>query len=176
MAQRSSNGTRNLADFPIDLGLSKPQRIAAFLDWWATKHPFDFAAYNEILKAIEGYKRMPRMDTEEVAHLQGRIGSAEKLLQNQYKRALIRQRGLGARASVDSADALDHKQVGRVRTMERAIAAVQRGDELINLKEIPDSPTKRWYSRDVKVILKQFEAPDALARLLPPAMKEKSGQ
>ena len=66
MATKRTNGHRNIEAFPLDTGLSKPQRAAAFLDWWATKHPYDFAAYNEILKAIEGYNKLPRMDTEEV--------------------------------------------------------------------------------------------------------------
>jgi hypothetical protein len=173
MATKRTNGHRNLEAFPLDTGLSKPQRAAAFLDWWAQKHPYDFAAYNEILKAIEGYTKLPRMDTEEVEQVRGIVGRAASILHEKFRRGLVRQRGLGARATVDSADAIRHKAVDKSRKIERDILALAKLDEIIDLKSIPDTPEnrplKQWYQRDVKGILKQIASPEYLAKMLPPA-------
>lgn len=171
--KKKINGTRNIEDFQLDTAISKPQRIAAFLDWWATEHPFDFAGYHEITKAIEGYKRLPRMDTDEVATTRGLVGRSSKILQEKYKRALVCQRGLGARATVDAADTIRHKAIDRTKKVERDIVALSKLDEIIDLKTIPDTeanrPLKQWYQRDVRGILKQVASPEFLARMLPPA-------
>ena len=176
MVSRRTNGNRDISGFPLDTGLTKPQRVAAFLDWWAIKHPFDFAAYNEILKAIEGYNKLPRMDTEEVSAVRGITGRAAKVLHEKYKRSIVRRAGLGARATVDSADTIRHKAVDRSRKIERDIVALAKLDEIIDLKSIPDTPEnrplKQWYQRDVKGILKQIASPEYLAKMLPPAAKE----
>lgn len=177
MAMRRKNGARNLEDFPLDTEMSKPHRIAAFLDWWAKKAPYDFAMYNEVLKAIEGYKRLPRLDTEEVDSLRGRIGSAERIVHEKYRRAVVRHRGLGVRATVDDVDVVRHKSVDRTRKVERAIVALARQDEIVDVNKIPNTPEnralKQWYNRDVKGILKQIAAPEFLAKMLPPGSKEK---
>lgn len=163
---------RDVSKFPLDTELTKPQRVAAFLDWWVRQHPFDFAGYHEITKAVNGYKHLPRLDTEEVVSMQGVVGRSAKILHHQYRRSLVRQRGLGARATVDSADAIRNKAVDRARKVERDIVALATLDEIIDLKSIPDTaenrPLKQWYQRDVKGILKQVSAPDFLQRLLPP--------
>lgn len=177
MAPKRTNGHRNIEAFPLDTGLTKPQRAAAFLDWWAHKHPYDFAAYNEILKAIEGYAKLPRMDTEEVEAVRGVVGRAANILHEKYRRGLVRQRGLGARATVDSADTIRHKAVDKSKRIERDIVALAKIDEIIDLKSIPDTaenrPLKQWYQRDVKGILKQIASPEYLAKMLPPAEKDR---
>jgi hypothetical protein len=176
MASKRSNGIRNLAAFPLDTGLSKPQRVASLLDWWAEKQRYDFLGYNEITKAVNGYKHMPRMDTEEVAVMRGLVGRAGKILQKKYKRALVRHRALGARATFDSVDAIRHKAVERTKKIERDIVALSDLDEIIDLKSITDTPEnrplKQWYQRDVKGILKQVASPEFRARMLPPAQKD----
>lgn len=174
--RKSKTGTRDVGSFPLDTALSKPARIAAFLDWWAQRHPYNFAAYNEILKAVEGYSRLPRMDTEEVEAIRACTGRAEKLLHGKYKRALIRHRGLGARASVDDADVIRHKQSDRAKKVERSIVALARQDEIIDTRRVPDTAEnralKQWYQRDVKSILRQVASPEFLAKMLPPGTKK----
>jgi len=176
VSRKHLNGHRNIDAFPLDTGLTKPQRAAAFLDWWATKHPFDFAAYNEILKAIEGYARLPRMDTEEVEGVRSIVGRAADILHEKYRRGLVRQRGLGARATVDSLDAIRHKAVDKARKIERDIVGLSKIDEIVDLKSIPDTaenrPLKNWYQRDVKGILKQIASPEYRAKMLPPSEKD----
>lgn len=173
--KRTKSGIRNVADFPLDTGMSKPYRIAAFLEWWAVRHPHDFAAYNEVLKAIEGYRHMPRIDSEEVAALRTRIHSVERIMNEKYKRSLVRHRGLGVRATVDDVDMIRNKQVDRVKKVERSITAVVRLDGLIDTSKIPNTPEnkplKEWYSRDVKGIIKQIGDPRYLEKMLPPATK-----
>jgi len=179
MTKKTGNGSRNLEAFPLDTALSKPQRVAAFLDWWAEHHPYDFAGYHEITKAIEGYKKLPRMDTDEVETMRGIVGRAAKLLHDKYRRELVRQRGLGARATVDSLDAVRNKAVDRARKVERDIVALHRLDEIIDVKSIPDTPEnrplKQWYQRDVKGILKQVATPEFLQRMLPPKQPDGDG-
>lgn len=171
MAQRKKRDDRDVGAFPLDNALTMPHRIAAFLDWWAKRHPYDFAAYNEILKAVMGYQRLPRLDTEEVEQIRGTVGRAEPILHEKYQRALVRSRGVGARATVDDIDVIRNKQVGRARRVERAIVALAHTGELIDVKRIPDNPAnrdlKQWYSRDLNGILKQVSAPEYLAKMLP---------
>mgnify|MGYP000323885556 CR=1 FL=1 len=62
---------------------------------------------------------------------------------------------------------------------QRDIVALAKIDEIIDLKSIPDTPEnrplKQWYQRDVKGILKQIASPEYLAKMLPPAEKDASG-
>lgn len=170
--KKPRQGARNFGAFPLDMEMSMPQRVAAFLDWWAEHQPYDFAGYHEITKAVNGYKHLPRLETQEVISMQSVVGRASKILHEKYKRALVRRRGLGARGTVDSADAIRHKAVDRARKVERDIVALATLDEIIDLKSVPDTPENRamkdWYRRDVKGILKQVAAPEFTQRLLPP--------
>lgn len=176
--RKTGKDNRNIDAFPLDTGLKKPQRIAAFLDWWANHHPYDFVAYNEITKAVEGYKKLPRMDTDEVEHMRELVGRSGKVLQEKYKRVLVRQRGIGARATVDSMDAIRNRAVDRARNVERGIVALAKLDDIIDVKSIPDTaenkPLKQWYQRDVKGILKQVASPEFLAKMLPPKQDDGS--
>ncbi len=175
MARRSS-GDRNIDAFPLDTSLTKPARIAAFLAWWAKQHPYDFAAYNEILKAIEGFKKLPRMDTKDVESVRECTGRAEKILRRDYQRELIRHRGLGARASVDSLDVIQNKQVTKARRMHSAAKSFIDTDNLIDVRSIPDTaaarPWKHWYQRDAGAILKMVNSEEFLGKLLPAAAKD----
>lgn len=176
--KRHGNGIRNLEAFPLDTGMSMPRRVAAFLDWWAEVHPYDFVGYHEITKAVMGYKKLPRLDTKEVESMKSVVGRAGGLLHEGYKRALVRKRGLGARASVDSADTIRHKAIERSRKVERGIVALAKLDEIIDLKSIPDTaenrPLKQWYQRDVRGIIKQLSTPEFLTKMLPPAQKDEA--
>jgi hypothetical protein len=108
--------------------------------------------------------------------MKGVVGRAGSILHENYKRALVRKRGLGARASVDSADTIRHKAIDRTKKVERDIVALSKLDEIIDLKSIPDTPEnrplKQWYQRDVRGILKQVSSPEFLAKMLPPAQKD----
>lgn len=175
MAKRNT-GSRSFEGFRVDAELTKPARIAAFLAWWAQQRPYDFAAYNEILKAIMGYAKLPRMDTKDVEAVRDCTGRSEKILHEQFKRALIRHRGLGARASVDDADVIRHKQVDRARQVERSVMRFVRQGEIVDVRRVPDSPEnrvlKQWYQRDASNIIKMVSAPEFLAKLLPPASRD----
>lgn len=176
MASKKRNGVRNLDAFKCDMELRMPHRVASLLDFWATAHPYDPLGYNEITKAVNGYRHMPRTDTEEVASMREIVGRASKILQSQYRRALVRHPSLGARATVDSMDTLRHAAVKRVKTVERAIGALNTVDEIIDLKSIPDTAENRslkhWYQRDARGIIKQLASPEFLAKMLPPAPPE----
>ena len=64
-------------------------------------------------------------------------------------------------------DAIRNKAVERVKKVERDIVALNKLDEIIDVKSIPDTPENRplkhWYQREVKGILKQVAAPEFLA-------------
>ena len=170
--KRRKHTDRNIEAFRLDTKLSKTARIAAFLDFWATEHPLDYAQYNEVLKAIEGYGYTPRLDNEECDKVRSKCHGAGRILRSKYKRELVRHQGLGVRATVDSMDVIRHVQTKRVSKIENAVKAAADTDANVDLKSIPDSPEnkplKDWYKRDMKSLLKQLSSPDVMARMLPP--------
>lgn len=169
MKRRNKDGTRDVSLFPLDTGLKKPQRIAAFLDWWAQRHPYDFSAYNELLKAIEGYKHLPRITSDEVDSIRSRVRSAERILLSKFGRVAIRNRGLGIRASVDDEDMLRNKQVDRVVKIRQSIEKAIDLDKRIDLAKVPNGALKNWYIRGgVRGILSQVGSQEQLQKLLPP--------
>lgn len=178
MKRKGTNG-RNVGAFPLDTKLSKTARIAAFLDYWAENHPYDFAAYNEVLKAIEGYSSLPRLENKEVDRVRSNCSGASRILRERYSRELVRHPGLGVRATVDAMDAIRHVQTKKMARVESAVKQVSAVDDNIDLKSIPDTaenrPLKDWYKRDVKGILKQIASPEMLSRMLPPAPPDEAG-
>jgi hypothetical protein len=159
--------------------LSKTARIAAFLDFWAQEHPYDFAQYNEVLKAIEGFGYMPRLENKECDGVRSRCYGAGRILRRMHQRELIRHPGLGVRATVDAMDKIRHVQTKKIARVEGTIKEVVDVDEHIDLKTIPDTPEnrplKQWYQRDMRAILRQLASPEVLARMLPPPPPDPEG-
>jgi len=170
------NGIRNLEAFPLDNKMTKPQRVAALLDWWAGKYNYDFLGYNEITKAVNGYKHMPRMENQEVTDMRSIVGRAAKILQEKYKRGLVRHWALGARATAEDMDTIRNNVAAAARRHERSGVALVKLVDIVNVKNIPDTPENRphrqWVQRDIMGIVKQLSEPNYMARLLPPKKKE----
>ena len=160
---------RDVSKFPLNIEMSKPQRAAHFLDWWSREHPYDFVGYHELLKAIEGYRHTPKINSEEVQSLRHRSASAERVLLKKYNKVAVRTRGLGIRATVDDEDMLRNKQVGRVMKIRLSIQNAKELDKRIDLSKIQQGSLKDWYTRGgVRGILNQVGSEEQLAKLLPP--------
>lgn len=177
--KRKAHTSRNIEAFPLDAKLSKTARIAAFLDFWAAEHPYDFVQYNEVLKAIEGYGYLPRLENKDCDGVRNRCHGAGRILRVKFKRELVRHQGLGVRATVDSMDVIRHVQTKRSAKIENAIKAAAETDANVDIRSIPDTPEnaplKTWYKRDMKSLLKQLSSPEVMARMLPPPPPESEG-
>lgn len=154
----------------------KAARIAHFLDWWAKAMPYDYAAYNEVTKAVEGYKHLPRLDSKDVEQTRSTMARARVILRKHYNRDLHPSRGIGVRATVDDFDMVKNVATNRAIRVERSIRNLAETDAMIDTSKIPDNaataPLKTWYKRSVKGILKQLASPDFASKLLPPAPGE----
>jgi len=151
----------------------KALRIAHFLDWWARTMPYDFAGYNEVTKAIEGYKHLPRLDSKDVERTRDTMARARVILRKKFNRDIHPSRGLGVRATVDDFDMVKNVATSRAIRVERSIRNLAETDAMIDTRKIADtaetSPLKNWYNRSVRGILKQVASPEFAAKLLPPA-------
>lgn len=172
MAKRSKkNGTLNVKSYSFDPEQSKTRRVSAFLLWAAKNNPYQWIPYNVVVQAVNGYRRLPRMDGEEVNLIKNTMTGARRYLQ-QNGRELVSQPGLGVRSTVDDADTLKvalPKKIGRLQAAKRAVIATT---SIIDPSKIPDTeenrPWKRWLSRSVKAAVRELESPMFEKKLLPP--------
>lgn len=173
MAKKKSNKSIPLTEFKFDPKMRRPARIAAFLAWYAEHQPYVWAGYNEVLQATSGLGYKPRLSNDEVRVIKGAMTRAAQILQSEHGRALVTNRGLGVRATVDSVDTVKNVATKRAKRAERAIVSLSQVDEIVDVNSIPNTPEnralKQWYQRDVRGILKQVSDPQFLQRMLPPA-------
>ncbi len=176
MASRKQKNTFSISDFHVDPEMRRPARIAAFLHWYAQHQPYVWAGYNEVLQATNGLGYKPRLSNDEVRVIKGAMHRAGQILMETYGRAVISNRGLGIRATVDAADTVRHVATKRAKRAERAIVSLAQVDEIVDVSAIPNTPEnkalKQWYQRDVRGILKQVSDAEFLTKMLPPAPPE----
>lgn len=147
-------------------------RIAAFLAWWVQKLPGDFASYNEIVKAIEGYDHLPQYKGREALAVRKLMQAARYHLRKHHSRDLLTSRGLGARATIDDADMIRNVSTVQAMAVERSVRKLAETDAMVDVNHVPDTPEnaplKRWYKTSVRGILKQIANPEFAQKLLPP--------
>ena len=153
------------------------RRAAHFFDWAAANYPYHWVRWNWALQAILGQARTPKEDSHAVQNLRGSSSRIRQILQTEYLRDFTVAKGLGARAIVDSEDALKTQAVKTSRRMQSAIRSAQKTFDLINMKQIPktaeNKPWIRWGSRSMGQVMKIIGTPEFERKLLAPGAEEK---
>lgn len=162
-----------IGGYRFDPLMSRTQRLAHFLDWLAKEAPFQACPGNMALRAIMGYARTPRQDTDEVQSLLGVTSAARSVLMKTYGRGLYVVRDVGMRATVDDEDCAQTQQRSNVKRLMSAHRRVKETQAIIDPSKIRDEKVKRWVTSGVTNALKALDADDRLTRLLPPAQEPK---
>lgn len=156
--------------------MSPPQRAAHYLDWAATNYPKQYTQYTHLVKAIYGYGRMPRVDSQEVVSLRHAMSRIRQILIEKFGRQLDTKPGLGVRATVDSLDVARNTMPREIMKVRRAQAAAARTYSLINKNAIPKTPETEhileWLNKDVRDVMKTLNSPEFQARLSLPQPAE----
>jgi hypothetical protein len=156
--------------------LAPNRRVAHCLNWAAEKFPYQYIQWNIMLKAIHGYRRLPRLDSEQVLHLKKSATAVRKHLLKYHERIMDSEPGMGIRALVDDADNLTIAMPKKARRLVSAKNSAEETAAHIDLSAVPDTPEyapyKKWMKRDMGGILKALERVKFDHRALPPARDE----
>lgn len=168
---------KNGALYVIDQGMSRVQRAAHYLDWFAHGHPGEWVAWNELCRAIQGYQRKLLLKSDEVEHLRKNSSSIKKVLFEKYAREVISLPGVGVRASIDDSDVLKHVVPKRASRLTSARNSFVTTVEALDPRNIPNTPEmlphKVWLNHAIKDVMKQIGSPEFALKLLPPATETK---
>lgn len=183
------NRAKVLAQRRIKLKLSEyhpkeqyiSSRIAEFLNWGAEKYPRSVFTYEEITQAIFTLGSLPKVGSKQVQNIRNAVSRARIIMRDKFKRDIVTIKGVGARATVDSADTLTTSVVREVASHERSCKKLKETVALINNKELQDLIEKApadlkedlrtlgdWYSDVLMRYVKRLEQPQAMQALLPP--------
>jgi len=146
-------------------------RLADFFHWVSLKSPRIFVPANIACKAVMGYTdHTPQKGSEEVKRLRQRYGRVRAVLRKKYEQDLIVESGVGARATVDSADVMKKSEPRYVQKLDSARAALVAVDALIDVPSIPRTPEMLPFllnhEKNVKPVVKQMMNPGFIAKLL----------
>lgn len=167
---------KNGIKYEIPLKLSNTQRAAHFLDFYATKNPGSFIAFNELLKAITGVGRTPQLKSQEVEHLRKSTTSIRRRLFEVHGREMISLPGVGVRASIGDADVLQNvmpKKSVRLQSARASFVKTAAGIDAAKIPNTPElAPLKAWFGHQIRDVMKQISSPDFERKLLPPGAGE----
>lgn len=153
--------------------MSLAHRAAHCLDWAAQHYQKQYIPYNVLLKGIQGYSRLPLLNSDEVMTLKRAMSRVRNILGDIYGRELDSQPGIGVRATTDDADALTIALPKKMSRFRSAKNALQQTVNRIDPTQIPDTaemrPWKQWFNRSVKDVLKTIGTSEFESKLLPPA-------
>ncbi len=172
-SRRRNSGAITISGYQHDAKMSTPHRAAHYLDWAAQHYPKQYTPYNVLLKAIQGFSRMPQLKSAEVEQLRGCMQRVKYVLLTRYGREMDAQPGIGVRATVDSADALTVALPKKMRRLRSAKNAVIQTTDLIDPSTLPNTaemkPWKEWFNRSVKDVRKMLSSAEFEQKLLPPS-------
>ncbi len=162
-----------VAGYSVNTKDPMSQRVAHFMDWSAKHHPGHYVPYNLILKAVMGYAKTPRLDSDEVERLRGKMQNVRKILLEKYSRTLDSQAGVGVRATTGSADVLVQALPKKMRQLLSAKNGVMQVAGLVDASQLPNTPEmkpwKEWLSRSVADVRKVIGSAEFERKLMPPA-------
>jgi hypothetical protein len=176
-ARSKKNGQLDVSKYkaPKEM-MSRNRRAAHFLDWAAVNYPYQYIQYNLLLKAIHGYKRLPRLDSEPVVHVKKGMTGIRKMLYKYHCRLSNTEPGLGVRALVDDTDNLRVALPKQTRRLFGSKLAVERTVGMIDIRRVPNTPElrhyKKWLKDDVIGILRALKGVSFDTRALPPARQD----
>jgi hypothetical protein len=149
-----------------------PERIANALDWAAQHFPKQWAAYNELLRGVMGYKKKPSLRSREIEALRSRMSRVRSILATKYGRGLVTEPGVGCRATSNDEDILKTDMVAQASRLASASRSYARTASLIDITKVSQTkdnePWLKWFKQDVRGRLAQIQSPDYLKKLLPP--------
>lgn len=135
--------------------LSFSKKAAHFLDWAAEKLPRQYVQYNIVVKVMNGYSHLPRLDSKEVLLLKGQMGSVKKYLKKNYNREFRSKKGVGIRAT---SDVLVNVVPDRVKAVAAAQDRLEAAVEIIDPNKIPNTPQMKPYKDYLQGDLKHYLA------------------
>jgi len=156
--------------------MSQTKRVAHFLDWAAKHMPKEFLPYNVVLKAISGYKHLPRLESKEVEFIRSAITRVRKVLLATYHRGTVTMPGIGVRATVDDADMVVHDVAKKGQRVTSAMNAFTASVNVVNVANIPKTAEMapyQKYIRQAKEVVGLFGSQEFLQKLLPPKTEKK---
>lgn len=107
-------------------------RIAHFLDWAARSFPKVHYSASLISQAINGQHSTPAVNDPNVVAIPNYLRTAKDVSLREYKRAIIHERGVGWRATVDDNDAVQTDLPQVSRRIASAHANAKRHIEVID--------------------------------------------
>jgi hypothetical protein len=165
-----------VADYESLPGMSLTQRVAHFLDWAAKNLRYQYFPAQEVVKAVNGYKKTPRANSKEADSVRSCMPRVRALLCKEYKRGYICQRGVGYRATVNDEDKARYDLADRTKRLASAKVNVDSSLGLIDARKISGSNAEgrrlRSFVRNVKKI-SSLISDDRIQKLLPPVQEEK---
>lgn len=161
-----------VGDYEPPFGQSLTHRAAHFLDWAAQHYPQEYVPYNFIVRAIQGYNKTPRLDTEEVESLRRALSRIGRILQQKFKRGKTTSPGQGVRATTNDVDAVKTEIRNKMVRLQSAKVALEQSASIVDPTRMPAGPEKKWFTEDVGAILKTLKSPSFEARFALPAAIE----
>jgi hypothetical protein len=163
----------DIRSYKPDMKMSLPQRAAHYLDWAAASYPGSYTPYNMLLKAIQGYAKTPRVDSDEVERLRRSLnGSVKGILRKQYTREVVTQPGYGIRATSDDLDMVKNSLTKKMVRLRGARNSVAQTVGMVDPANIPQTAEgklwKDWYSRSAKDVVRQLTSPEFEKKLALP--------
>lgn len=165
---------QNYIDVVLDLKLTIPARIAQALDYGAETAPGTIIPYNVLLQMVMGFAKLPRLGSEDVDRLRGKMTSAARVLHEKYGRGKHSIPGVGVRATFSDADRLTTEVPRKKKAAGAAMRSLTKSMGAINIKNVPNTPELKehrdWWLHNSKNVLDT--SIDLIRRLLPPAEKK----
>lgn len=169
----NTNKALDIRGYKFEPKMALTTRAAHYLNWAAEHFPKQFTPYNVLVKAIMGYAKMPRLESEEVEKMRSGMSRVRQILRTKYQRDLFSVPGVGVRATTDDADVAQTTLPRQSRHLKSAQASFVLTANLCDASNIPDTPEfaqiKKWVKTDVKGILAAITDPNFEKKLLPPA-------
>lgn len=165
----------NPDDFEPPSG-SIPEKMAKLLDWAAEEAPGVVLRYPQIAKALLGMTKTPRKDSKEVDMIRGRVSPTRQRLIKYYERDLVTETGIGCRATISDADALENCVTKRARRLmiakDRLVESINiiQEEGLLESSDIPE--LAQWLSDELKPLIKELQKPRSVKALSPPPPRD----
>lgn len=161
------------AKFKLDTKQPISRRICEALNFAADTRPGEHIDYRILTKVVMGYTRTPMADSVDVKRIRSCKTGANRQLHKLYNRAIIVERDVGIRASVDDADKAAHVLTRKHARVRSSVQSFQETANSIDVKKIPNTAAfkdvRDFALQSIKGLLPILDSPEFQKRLLPPA-------
>lgn len=159
------------------------RRIAEFLAWAREKYPHQLLTYEEITMAIFSLDRIPPSGSPNLKSVRNQMQSAKVVLHEKYGSTIHVVRGVGARATVDDVDVMEHALPKDLARHKQTAESLKKTATLINparlkeqLEDLGGDPEHKanlmqaaeWLDEYFWKYLKSLDRPTVKGALAPP--------